>query len=176
MDTKNGTKGFSLIELMITIALLAILLAFAGPGFQELIERNKIRTITDEFYTAFNAARSESIKRNQPVTICASSTGATCDAANWDSGWLIFTDEDGNGDVNAGEVITQVGSALPSGYTLRAAAPYSSSITMNPDGAINGVNGAFRVCPHDADITKSRSISFLSVGRPRLQEGTAQCP
>ncbi|TNE92931.1 MAG: prepilin-type N-terminal cleavage/methylation domain-containing protein [Gammaproteobacteria bacterium] len=176
METKTMAKGFTLIELLITIALMAIILAFAGPGFQELIQRNQVRSITDEFFTGFNMARSEAIKRNTQVTICASSTGASCDAANWDSGWAMFVDENGDGDVNGAEPVVQTGSQLPGGYTLRGTASVANSITLNPDGSVRGIAGSFRVCSPEADVTKSRAIKFLQGGRPRMEEGTDQCP
>jgi len=176
METRNKRQGFTLIELMITIALVAILLSFAGPGFVELIRRNQVRSITDDFYTAYNTARSEAVKRNQQVTVCASSDGASCDADNWDSGWLMFIDENSNGAVNGGEDVVHKGEALPGGYTLRADAPYSSSITMNPDGSVNGINGSFRVCSDEQAADKGRTIRFFSVGRPRLQKGADECP
>ena len=173
-------KGFTLIELMITIALAAIILSLAGPGFQELVRRNQVRAITDDFYTVFNTARSEAVKRNSQVVLCASSAGVSCDGATWDSGWLMFIDDDGNGDVNGAEPIVQVGSALPANYTLRAGAPYSTAITLNPDGSVNGISGTFRICSPEADAVadtdESRSITFLSYGGPRLQKGAAVCP
>ncbi|RRQ23560.1 prepilin-type N-terminal cleavage/methylation domain-containing protein [Guyparkeria sp. SCN-R1] len=86
----SRSSGFSLIELMITIVVAAILLAVAIPGFGNLILSNKLTTVTNEWVTAVNVARSEAIKRNAVVVICGesgddSTTLSTgCDAqASW---------------------------------------------------------------------------------------------
>ena len=177
MDTKKSKKGFTLVELVITLVLVAILAALAGPPFQELIRRNQIRSITDDFMAVFNTGRSEAIKRNRQVVICASTDGANCDVANWDSGWMMFAETvTNNGDIDAGEPIIQVGLALPVGYTLRGTAPNASSVVLNPDGSTTGLGGTFRICSPAADITLARSIVFNIVGRPRQQLGTDVCP
>lgn len=86
-------RGFTLIELMVTIAVLAIVVSIAGPSFTSMINNNRSAAVGEELAGAFNYARSEAVKRGDRVSICASSDGATCSAAGtWSQGWIVFTD------------------------------------------------------------------------------------
>jgi prepilin-type N-terminal cleavage/methylation domain-containing protein len=85
------TAGFTLLELMISIALIGILLALAGPSFRDFTSSNRVTAANNDLITAFNLARGEASRRSTPVTICASADGTTCgDATNWASGWIVF--------------------------------------------------------------------------------------
>jgi type IV fimbrial biogenesis protein FimT len=86
-------KGLTLIELMITMALMSIVLVLGIPSFQEIIKNNRLTTATNALVGSLNLSRSEAIKRNVRVTVCKSSTGAGCtDSGTWDQGWMVFTD------------------------------------------------------------------------------------
>ena len=83
--------GFSLIELMVALAVLAIVLGIAVPSFQKQIINNKSLTFGDEFAQALNFARSEAVKTARRVSICASSDGKTC-TDTWADGFIVFQD------------------------------------------------------------------------------------
>ena len=94
---KNGrVSGFSVIELMITIAIVAILVAVALPSFQESLRGNRVSTATNELITSLNLARSEALRNPRGAVICTSQNGATC-GGDWDDGWIVWIDADGNG-------------------------------------------------------------------------------
>ena len=105
-------KAFTLIELMVTVSILAIVMALAIPSFKSSVANNRSVGAGGELVTALNFARTEAIKRGTYVSVCASSTGdtstPTCLAAgNWAKGWLVFVDTttSDNGTVGVGTVL-----------------------------------------------------------------------
>jgi type IV fimbrial biogenesis protein FimT len=85
--------GFTIIELMVTLVVLAVLIAMVAPAFNSLIQRNTSTALGEEFVTALNFARSEAIKRRAPVSICASNDAGTSCGDDWSNGWIVFIDE-----------------------------------------------------------------------------------
>jgi len=87
----RSVKGFTLIELMVTIALLAIIISLAVPSFSSIIRDNRIYSLSQELRGTLQQARSEAVKRNEPITVCRSNATATdCDDGTaWQAGWLI---------------------------------------------------------------------------------------
>ncbi|MCL2308099.1 MAG: GspH/FimT family pseudopilin [Proteobacteria bacterium] len=89
---KARNRGFTLIELMVTLSVLAILLAIAAPSFSELIMNNRLATAVNEVQSALNFARAEAVTRRQSVTVCISSDGASCSTTgHWQDGLLVYT-------------------------------------------------------------------------------------
>lgn len=92
---KNRRQGFTLIELMVTIAILAIVTIMAAPSMQAFVSRNIMRGISADFTLAMQRARSEAISINQCVAMCMSSTGTRCvnpannPGDNWGVGWIV---------------------------------------------------------------------------------------
>lgn len=93
-------NGFTLIELIIAIALLAIFVGLAVPSFFTAIQNNRITGQANELLTAFQLARSEALKRNRSVVVCASDDGEECQGS-WASGWLVAEDNAGAGSSSA---------------------------------------------------------------------------
>src|SRR4030067_1077024 len=105
----NKITGFTLIELMVTLAVGAILLSVAVPSFSTMIMNNRLITQTNDFVTALNIARSEAIKRSGRVTMCKSNDNTACDisATGWVQGWIIFVDSDNDAQADAGEELVR---------------------------------------------------------------------
>lgn len=116
-------RGFTLLELMFTVTILALLLGLAVPSFVQSVRNNRLIAQTNEFVGALNYTRSEALKRANPVTICASADGATCsNATSWSTGWIVFVDTNANTTYEGGEEILQVAPAVPTEFTLEATA------------------------------------------------------
>jgi type IV fimbrial biogenesis protein FimT len=101
---RGRQRGFTLIELMVTVAILAILGMVAVPSFNEAILGSKLSSFSNNFMASAQLARSEAIKRNSTVTLCRSSNGTSCAASGgWQQGWIVFNDRNGDGDIDTDE-------------------------------------------------------------------------
>jgi type IV fimbrial biogenesis protein FimT len=85
-------SGFTLIELMVTVSILAILTTVAIPGFSDLIRNTQAKALANGMVTALQFARSEAVKRNQQVNVCPGGVIAGCTAAPgaWADGWVVY--------------------------------------------------------------------------------------
>ena len=87
------SKGFTLFELIVTMAVAGIILSFGIPGFMSFIQNNRATTHTNDLITALNLGRNEATRRAAPITVCSSTDGANCSGGNdWSSGWIVRND------------------------------------------------------------------------------------
>lgn len=82
------SAGFTLVELMVAIALLAVLLGIGVPSFRTLREGNSITTVTNDLVAALQFARSEAIRTGTNMTVCSSNDQTTC-SGGWVNGWVV---------------------------------------------------------------------------------------
>ena len=157
-------QGFTIIELMITVALIAIIAAIGIPSFQDVVASNRVISSINELHAGLRLARLEAVKRNDSVVFCATSDSATCNGV-WGDGWLVFHDADGDGAVDTDELI-RVGDGVHSGYNLTFSGG-GSSITFVARGMTSGESGTFKLCDSEADAGLARGIILLSTGATR---------
>jgi len=130
---------------MITLAIGAILIASAAPGFRWAVQNNRSVTQVNELLVSLNLARSEAIKRNDNLTVCRSSNGTACSTvASWENGWIVFVDNNADGTVNGADEILRVQGSLSGNNSLS----YSQTrVTFASSGlATSGSNGTFTLC------------------------------
>jgi type IV fimbrial biogenesis protein FimT len=197
----RGRAGFSLVELLVTISIVAVLLALAIPSMDDAALNGKLRSQANAFLSTLHLARSEAIKRNGRVVVCKSADGAACvadgDASGWDQGWIVFhdrnndgvsdpdgvnnTDEGGGGD---DESLIERHQPLAVGFSLTGNASVDDYISFNPSGAAVSTAGAFvagtlTLCRYAPTIAnRGREIVLSSAGRARIAEKSdvAACP
>jgi type IV fimbrial biogenesis protein FimT len=163
-------KGFTLIELVVTIAIGAIVLTVGIPSFQTVILNNRLVTQTNTFIGALTLARTEAIKNGANTSICISNNGSSCTGGtNWGEGWIVFSDLNGDGAVNGNDNIWLFNGALKGSNTLY----YNTSInaiTFNARGLPAGFqNGTFSLCDtRGADF--GRFIAVARTGRARKRD------
>ena len=93
----SAEKGFTLIELMVVLIVAAIILAFAVPSFQGVINSNRVTTAVNELSTSFSIARTEAIKSNTIARVKPCTVGPGCDGEKWEKGYDIRVDINGDG-------------------------------------------------------------------------------
>ena len=91
-----SNSGFTLIELMTTLIVALLLLVVGIPSASTLIANNQMTATTNDLVSHLQYARSESVKRQMPVSVCSSNDGVSCAGSNeWGVGWIVFTDDSG---------------------------------------------------------------------------------
>ena len=173
-DEHKSQTGFTLIELMIVVLIVSVIAAIGGPILADTVKNNRVRTQADRILTTLNLTRSEAVKRNQPVSICRSSDGATC-TGDWVDGWIVFTNSDGDDTVDAGvDEVIRVYAGLNTGYTLSGTIS-ATTLTYFGDGSYAGGAGVINICSPDADVSQGWSLMLNTVGRPRAKQGASAC-
>jgi len=170
-------RGFTLVELLITLVVVGIAVSLAVPGFARFIREQQVTTQTNDFLTSLNIARSEALKRGGAVAVCASSDGASCSGNNdWDVGWIVFTDEDGPTlgtlETGSGEAILRVHGGLEGGTTLIADGGAAFVRFLGDGLAIP--RDDFTLTPAACDGDQVRSIDLAATGRADTSE--VACP
>lgn len=157
MKTKY-IHGFTLLELMITLAMAAILAFIALPSMSSFIKNERLTTQINSLLSHLQYARSEAIKTHQQVTVCASSNASTC-SGSWDGGWIVkVTNPDDT------ETVLKAHVAITGGNTLGSNGV--GSIIYDYRGFTPDSSATFTVC--DArGVNYCKSISISKTGRIR---------
>ncbi|MEQ8956197.1 MAG: GspH/FimT family pseudopilin [Gammaproteobacteria bacterium] len=179
-SNKHGSSdGYTLIELLIVVSIVAVLAALSAPAFQDTIEAANTNSQIKIMLTTLNLARSEAIKRGQNVAICASDDGADCDEDAWSEGWIVFVDNNGDatgtaGSVDGGDLIIRVYDSLGAGSTMTFTDDILeyNSLGFSDNGGIE----TFLLCPSSNNALNARSIEVGASGRGRRIEDGLACP
>lgn len=171
-----GWRGFTLVELLVVLAVGAILLTIAIPGYAFLVNGSRLAAVTNDLVTALQLARSEAIKRGMRVTVCKTSNAMAappvCDTTtSWQQGWLVFVDGGTKGVIDSGDTLLRVQGSVSAAVTITTS-NYSSYISYLPSGRSQGpnelANGALRICV----ASTRRDIIINKTGRIRLATDT----
>jgi type IV fimbrial biogenesis protein FimT len=165
MSEMTRKEGFTLIELMVTVALLTILIGIAVPSFVETVNRNAVTGAANDLLASVLLARSEAIKREVRVVVQQQ-------GGDW-SQWRVYADDDGDG-VYDGDPEVLIEDYFHNGPVPVGNGSMVLSMGFNSRGrtiaALNTANDYFQITQGQ----HTRYLCFNNVGRPRVQEGT--CP
>jgi len=139
-------RGFTLIEMLMTLALLGIVLAMAAPAFGSMIQNGASQSARSALTAALNTARMSAASKTVHVTVCPSRDLEYCvRTIEWQDGWIVFVDIDGNGQRDDGEALINVAQAQPEGVAIQSTAG-RTKIVYRPDGSSTGSNVTLTVC------------------------------
>lgn len=198
---KNRGKGFTLLELLTVIAVVAILGAFAVPSLDAVNKRNRIVSVTNDLIISYQLARDEALLRGRRVAVCrrsrSASENATCTQSNlgtdahcscatgtadtssdgWEDGWLVFVDSNQNSEADSDETLIRVFDPVASSFTVRGNSPHQQRVYFDADGT--SIAGSVWVCEQGDDtdsdsqrIRNARRVLMSRIGQSNILNGT----
>jgi type IV fimbrial biogenesis protein FimT len=166
----SRVQGFTLVELLVAIAVFAALLAIAIPSYNAMTLGSKLRAHANELVAGASLARSEAIKRNSVVRMCVSSDGASCGAGGWEQGWLVFHDSNNNGALNAGETVLLRQKAASSGFRIIGTV---ASVSFQRTG-VGATAATLTVCRATPSVGgQERVVNITATGRASVTKTNA---
>ena len=139
---KTTQTGFTLYELLTTILIVGIILTLGIPNMMEFRQNSRMTTAANDLLSTFHLARSEASRMRAIVTICASADGATCTVGGeFEDGWIVFADTNGDIAVDAGESVLRIFPALDTSLSINSFGNndyFSFAATGQGRGAVNG--------------------------------------
>ncbi len=172
------SAGFTLLEMLVVIVLVAIMSTLAAPAMSGLSNSMQVRSAASSMHTALQLARSESAKRISRVVLCVSSDGVQCSStAGWHQGWLVFVDANNNAVLDNGEAVLQVVKNLPANLKAQGNGLLTKYISFTPAGEMQTIGGAFQagtltVCTASGSATEGRLLVIGITGRVRTEKVT----
>lgn len=191
-------RGFTLTELLMVIAILAIILSLAAPDFSPFVQNNRIRSATEDLISAIGVARSEAIKRGSAIVLCRTGSpnvspgtlacrandpdGTANQAEDWSPGWIMYAKPNYAGSGGAdydnatdGDPL-QVGNRAPTGVTITSNSAGNQWLTYFGDGTLNegGAAALFAICDNRGPA-EGQLITIPAVGRPYVTQSPANC-
>ena len=166
-------SGLTLIELVVAIALAAVIVALAAPSLMNLQARRAADAALSVFTDDLALARSEAIKRGNSVTICSSSDGSTCrGATEWREGWIVYVNAPAPRSAGAASDVLRVQGPVQGIGSMQAT---RKSLTFRPTGVGDAIAGHVQVTPQ-ADTAQMRLLCVSALGRASLRPvGTSTC-
>jgi len=157
--------GFTLIELMVTISLIVVIMALAAPSFTAFQRNAQLTSSANTLLSSLTAARAEAMKRGRNVTV------APVTGSNWNSGWIVFVDEDGSGAKNGSEAVLATEPAPESTITIETVPAGTAYVMFNGSGYPRLSGGAFQSSSIDFThglSSEQRRIVSSPAGRLRI--------
>lgn len=170
--------GFTLLELMITLVIAAIVLTQGVPSFYTTIKNNRLITQTNNLVADLNLARSEAITRGVNTIVCQTANpgaGTAC-GGSWSTGWLVYVDDNGDNTFTpANDTLLRVGYPGAGDITVAANAVATPNVIFNSNGLTNETGAAtFAICD-DRGTSVGRQVNVNVTGRIRTFTGPASC-
>ncbi|MFP4683481.1 MAG: GspH/FimT family pseudopilin [Ectothiorhodospira sp.] len=163
-------KGYTLMELLITLAVALVLTTTVIPAWAALLAEQRLAATTNDLVQALTAARLEAVKRGEGVVLCPSADGLTCGETDYDRGWILRPAPNSVSALEATASVLRTDPHAPGGLTIRADGSMDRYVAYRPDGQTRQLNGAlqmgsFQLC-HGK---RGRRVVISRTGRIRVE-------
>ena len=175
---RRAARGFSLIELMLGLVIFGFLFAIVPPAYRDWIASQQLANHAHFMVNTLELARSEAIKQGYRVNVCKTRDGRACaDDGGWETGWLVFVDENRNGNVDPDEQILRREGPARDEITVRGNRPVEDYVSYTSLGHARLLNGAlqmgtFIVCKPGQ---KALHVVLANSGRLRIEKTRDVC-
>lgn len=166
-------RGTTLVEAMVTLAIVAILASLGIPGLTGFLKDARRDGLVLDLMGALNYCRSQAILRGHNVTLCPSADGLAClGVGQWELGWIVFADADSDGVVQESEELLRRHPPVQGDATIRGGKP---RVTYQSSGFSPGYNDTLRICD-GRGTAEARSVVISMQGRARVRKQANNCP
>ena len=163
---KRHVQGFSILELLIVVAIVGIVMAIAVPNMRTFVQNERMTSFTNTLLSDMMLARSKAVERNQPVIICSSNNEANCTVTDYQDGWI---DDDNDGAVTAADEIIKIQQAVTGELFFNLDDPALTIVIYDNRGFTPNSRGTFSICDERGE-DHARSLTLSPTGR--LSRGT----
>ena len=172
-ETRTPQQGFTLIELMVAIAVLAILISIGIPAFRDLTASNQMRTGVNDLVAALHYAKAEAVSRGERVVLCKGTNTACQNSGDWTQGWAIFEDADADGVLDSGELLMAREALTGSVETFIGSGTAADNVTFTAGGRTTlGAAQRFVACDHRGFGAQARVIHVTVFGTTTVHKAT----
>jgi len=172
-DRARQAAGMGLLELVMVLALLALMLGLSWPSLMRMRQRQQWQAVAEDLRSSLLFARAQATLRQQRVMLCPAANGEDCDAAgDWTLGWLVFVDADHSGRRSAEEAVLMRRQALPAQGVLQGYASVAHGVGYGAEGLSQLPSGAFQAGTLTLCVKgepQGWRLVINAVGRPRLE-------
>jgi type IV fimbrial biogenesis protein FimT len=174
----HGERGFTLLEALLVLAVVAILVSLAAPSLSSLRQQHQLQSLAESLFNSMSLARSEALRRQQTVTMCPRASDAECDTSdNWQQGWLVFVDANGNARKEPDEPMLEVKPALWTTVRLDVTNTAKAYFSYGAQGRSQTVSGGFMAGTWRFCLPASPTgwqVVVNALGRPRVEKYVPQ--
>ena len=181
-------SGMTLIELLVTVSIVAILATMAAPSLREMLESNRLTALNNQLVSTLNYVRAEAVKRAYPVTMCVRNTdGSACaSSGGFEKGWLVFVDCNGDntldtsgcnygsGNTNAAEEILLDTTPDFNGVSVTGTSTVTPTIRYKPNGGVAGVSGSLTLNTATQEYEQSLNVGSTARYKIKIQSATGR--
>lgn len=156
-------RGMTLLEMLIALAVVAIVLTVVSPNVQKIIAKNRTTSEINELSGIIQFARYTAIDQSSTAIVCPSANFATC-STDWNQAKIVFIDNNGNNTRDSSEPLLMSSTAISSGNNMQG----PNAVVAFLDSGAASASASIKICPRSGDQSLARSININAQGRVRI--------